>query len=233
MKALGRDDKVLLTDYGPGYVDTLRDLRCAADAKAAGNLGTETTETTTTDGSDPCSSVKSVFTSDKGALVRATEEIVSLGGTPLYESCVEMIPLVDSVKDGRRGVLLLSDGLPDTTDKRDACHSAAKAAGIPVFTVGLGPAAEGNELVDAEAVKVLRDLATETGGSYASANEAAQLDSLFHNMGTALARGSCRTTARIARVAEITPGAKVVGEVTVGSNRATARFEFVAPPAPR
>jgi hypothetical protein len=231
LKALGTGDKVLLSDYGPGFVDALRDLRCVADARAKSKA--DTTSPDSTDAADVCSSVKPVFSADKGALIRATEEIVSSGGTPLYESCVEMISLVDSVKDGRRGVLLLSDGLPDSDDKRDACHAAAKAAHIPVFTVGLGPAAEGNEFVDAEAVKVLRELSTDTGGSYASANDANQLDDLFRNMGTALARGSCRTTARIARVSEIAPGDKVKGEVTVGSNRATASFELVAPPAPR
>ena len=70
-----------------------------------------------------------------------------------------------------------------------------------MFTVGLGPAAEGDPNVDAEAVKVLRELANDTGGSYASASDPAQLDNLFRNMGTALARGSCKTTAKIADAA--------------------------------
>ena len=56
-------------------------------------------------------------------------------------------------------MLLLSDGEPNSDDKRDACHAAAKAAQIPVFTVGLGPAAEGDMNVDPDAVKVLRELA--------------------------------------------------------------------------
>jgi hypothetical protein len=224
LKALGADDRVLLTDYGNTYDDRLRDLLCVADARTK-------TGTTGTDPLEACSPPKPAFTSDKSALIRATEEIVSGGGTPLYEACAEMVPLVDSVKDGRRGMLLLSDGLPndESAAKRDACHGAAKAAGIPVFTVGLGPAAEGDQGVDPAAVKVLRELATETGGSYASANDASQLDNLFRNMGTALARGSCKTSARIARVAEIQPGASVKGEVRVGTKGAKASFDFVAP----
>jgi hypothetical protein len=213
LNTLGAADKVLLTDYGTTGSD-LRDLLCVS------NGGTDAS----------CSPPKPVFSADKAALVKATEAIENGGGTPLFESCVQMIPLVDSVKDARRGVLLLSDGKPNSESKRDACHNAAKAAQIPVFTVGLGPAAEGDKSVNQDAVKVLRELANDTGGSYASANDPAQLDSLFRNMGTALARGSCRTTAKIADAAtKIQPGQKITGEVTIGSNGAKATFEFVAP----
>ncbi len=213
LNTLGADDKVLLTDYGHTG-DHLRDLLCISG-------GTDEAA---------CSPPKASFSTDKAALIRAASEIKDGGGTPLFESCVEMMPLVDSVKDGRRGVLLLSDGLPNSDSKRDACHAAAKAAQIPVFTVGLGPAAEGNKYADPDAVKVLRELATETGGSYASANDAAQLDTLFRNMGTALARGSCRTTAQIVDAAKsIQPGSKVMGEVTVGTKGAKSTFEFIAP----
>ena len=45
--------------------------------------------------------------------------------------------------------------------------------------VGLGPAAEGDPNASPEAVKVLRELASETGGSYASANNPSELDRLF------------------------------------------------------
>ncbi|MDB5218062.1 MAG: hypothetical protein JWO86_5989 [Myxococcaceae bacterium] len=213
---LGANDKVLLTDYG-ATGDHLRDLLCLSQLASGAS-------------EDTCSPPRAAFSADKAALVKAAERIDASGGTPLFESCVEMMPLVDSVKDGRRGVLLLSDGEPNSDTKRDECHAAAKAAQIPVFTVGLGPAAEGAIDADPAAVKVLRELATDTGGSYASANDAAQLDSLFRSVGTALARGSCKTTATLADAAtKIQPGMKVSGEVTIGSNGAKATFEFVAP----
>jgi Mg-chelatase subunit ChlD len=218
LNTLGSEDRVLLTDYGTNG-SHLRDMLCSSLlAPGSGN------------DSAACSPPQPSFSADKAALVKATEQIVEGGGTPLFESCVEMMPLVDSVKDGRRGVLLLSDGKPSSDTKRDECHAAAKAAQIPVFTVGLGPAAEGDPNVDADAVKVLRELANDTGGSYASANDPAQLDSLFRNMGTALARGSCRTTATIADAAsKIVPGTKVTGEVSMGLKGAKATFEFIAP----
>ncbi|MDB4944889.1 MAG: hypothetical protein JWP97_4423 [Labilithrix sp.] len=210
LNALGARDKVLLTDYGNSG-DDLRDLLCVSQNGAS------------------CSPATAAFSSDKAALIKATEMIEDGGSTPLFESCAAMVPLVDSMKDGRRGMLLLSDGSPNSEDKRDACHAAAKAAQIPVFTVGLGPAAEGSEQVDASAVKVLRELSTATGGSYASANNPADLDALFRNMGAALAKGSCRTTVKIAGAAGLTPGTKITGEVTVGDNGAKASFELVTP----
>ena len=217
LNTLGADDKVLLTDYG-ATGDHLRDLLCTSLlAVGADDSG--------------CSPPKAAgFSADKSALVKAAEKIEAAGGTPLFESCLEMVPLVDSVKDGRRGMLLLSDGEPNSDEKRDACHAAAKAAQIPVFTVGLGPAAEGDINADPAAVKVLRELATDTGGSYASANDPAQLDSLFRSVGTALARGSCKTSATIADAAtKIQPGMKVSGEVTIGAKGAKSTFEFIAP----
>jgi Mg-chelatase subunit ChlD len=218
---LGTDDKVLLADYGVTGTH-LRDLLCESSQQANGTTATES-----------CSPPKAAFSADKAALVKATELIRSSGGTPLFESCVEMMPLVDSVKDGRRGVLLLSDGRPNSDTKRDECHAVAKAAQIPVFTVGLGPAAEGDPNVDADAVKVLRELANDTGGSYASANDATQLDSLFRNMGTALTRGSCKTTLKMADAAtKVRPGTKIAGEVSIGSRGAKATFELIAPEMP-
>lgn len=215
LNALSSGDQVLLTDYGNSGED-LRDLLCVSQAGLTGDTSA-------------CSPPKGNFSSDISALTKATEQISDGGGTPLFESCVAMVPFVDNQHDGKRGMLLLSDGEPNSDDQRDACHNAAKAAMIPVYTVGLGPAAEGSEDADPEAVKVLRELATDTGGSYASANDPTQLDSLFKNMGTALAKGSCQTKATIGNAAKIVPGTKITGEITVGDNGAKATFELIAP----
>jgi hypothetical protein len=212
LNTLGASDQVLLTDYG-ATGSNLRDLLCTSNGGAVA----------------ACSPPTAAFTSDKPALIKATEQIKAIGGTPLYESCVQMVPLVDSVKDKRRAILLLSDGAPNSQTQRDACHAAAKTAQIPVFTVGLGPAAEGDPKVLPSAVKVLRELSTDTNGGYASANDPTQLDQLFKNMGTALARGSCRTTAKVQGGDKIVPGSTIKGEVTIGNKSAKASFEFVAP----
>jgi Mg-chelatase subunit ChlD len=212
LNSLGTDDQVLLTDYGTTG-DNLRDLLCASS-------GTNNAS---------CSPPKATFSKDRAALIKAVGLIEDAGGTPLYGSCAQMVPLIDSVKDQRRGMLLLSDGEPSDMEKRDACHAAAKAAQIPVFTVGLGPAAEGDPNASPDAVKVLRELASDTTASYASANDPAQLQQLFRNMGSALSRGACRTTARVTDTSQILPGTKVTGEVSIGSKGAKSTFEFVAP----
>lgn len=211
LEALGADDSAMLTDYGNSG-SHLRDLLCVK------NGGTN------------CSPATASFTRDKAKLIAATDKIEDgSDGTPLYESCVEMVGIVDTVRDQRRGILLLSDGQPSSMREREACHNAAKTAGIPVFTVGLGPAAESDPKIDVSAVKVLRELASETGGSYASANDPTQLDHLFANIGTALARGSCRTTLRVKTTNPIAPGVTIAGEISVGGNGAKASFTLVAP----
>ena len=215
LNALGAGDQVLLTDYG-FTGDDLRDLLCVSQAGPNGDTSS-------------CSPPKGAFSSDKTALIKATDAIDDGGGTPLFESCVAMVPLVNGQTDGKRGMLLLSDGAPNSDDQRDACHNAAKAAQLPVYTVGLGPAAEGDPNVDPDAVKVLRELASDTGGSYASANDPTQLNNLFANMGTALAHGSCQTKATVANASSIVPGTKITGEVTVGDHGAKATFELIAP----
>ncbi|CAN5925294.1 hypothetical protein BH11MYX4_BH11MYX4_56190 [soil metagenome] len=124
IKTLGAKDTAVLTDYG-NSAGGLRDLTCFDNA--TGQF---------------CADSNPTFTGDKAKLVAATANIAEGPfGTPLYESCDEMVGIVDAVRDQRRGMLLLSDGQPTSMTKRSACHDAAKRAGIPVFTVGLGPAA--------------------------------------------------------------------------------------------
>jgi Mg-chelatase subunit ChlD len=212
LKTLRATDPVLFTDYG-ATGSQLRDLVCASNGGAAAK----------------CSPIgANAFTTDRAALTKAADLIQPSGGTPLYESCVEMVKVLQGVS-GRRAMLLLSDGQPNSMSQRDACHGAAKAASIPVYTVGLGPAAEGDVQKNDTAVKVLRELATETGGAYASADVPDQLDRLFVAMGSAVTKGSCSSTARIAEIDKVVPGTRVSGEIEVGAKGAVSKFEFVAP----
>lgn len=215
---VGPGDEVLLTDYGYSGSD-LRDLVCAAAAVP----GVACTPPTAAG-----------FTADKTVLEAATAKLGASGGTPLYESCVQMIPLVASRTGKRQAILLLSDGAPSSSSMKSACIGDAVAAGIPIFTIGLGPAAEtptgGSS--QASAVQVLRELASATGGAYASADEPDQLMALFANVGTALSQGKCGTNAVLNEYAALVPGTTVTGTVTVGANQATGTFQFVAPPRP-
>jgi hypothetical protein len=142
-----------------------------------------------------------------------------------------MIPLVAAKTDRRQAILLLSDGAPSDSYLREQCMSDAMAAGIPIFTIGLGPASETptNTYSEASAVAVLRELASATGGAYASADQPDQLMALFSGVGTALAQGKCGTNAVLHQYAQLIPGTTVKGKVTVGSNAASGYFQFVAP----
>jgi len=211
--ALDDGDEVLLTDYGATSDGSLRDLVCASDPANTSD----------------CSAAAGGFTHDKVALRAATEGIVASGGTPLYESCVQMVPLV-AARKGKQAMLLLSDGQPGSDAERTACFDAAEAAGIPIFTVGLGPASEVDASGSDAAVTVLRELATSTGGAYAAADAPKALTALFANVGTALAKGKCNSEAILNQYEKLTPGTRVRGTVEVGDNQATGSFEFVAPP---
>jgi hypothetical protein len=209
IETLGGGDEVLLTDYGVS--PNLRDLVCASRQGGV------------------CPATPAGFTNDKVALKQATSLIRASGGTPLYRSCIEMVPLVASRIGRQHAILLLSDGQPGDTNLRAKCHADALAAGVPVYTVGLGPAAEVMLGSDATAVRVLRELATETGATYASANLPEQLMALFANVGTALTGGKCESNARLDPFALLVPGQRIVGRVHVGDNQAVGNFEFVAP----
>jgi hypothetical protein len=213
LNGLRPGDAVLLTDYGHTS-DKLRDLAClqkggsnasCAPAQAAG------------------------FTEDRGLLVAAAEKIAPSGGTPLYEACAAMVPLVAGAAGKRQAMLLLSDGKPNSSSVKAKCVDAAKGAQLPIFTVGLGPAAQGDPKADPKAVDVLQELSKVTGGAYASADDPAQLTALFSNMGLALTQGSCRSEATLVEFATLQPGTRIKGEVTVGTKGARGTFELVTP----
>ena len=218
IQTVGAGDDVLLTDYGYSGND-LRDLVCAQ----AGVSGVACAPPTAAG-----------FTTDKTVLAAATAKIGANGSTPLYESCVQMIPLVASRVGKRQAILLLSDGAPNSATMKTKCINDALAAGIPIFTIGLGPAAETPTAgaSQATAVQVLRELASATGGAYASADQPAQLMALFSNVGTALSQGKCDTNAVLNEYISLVPGTTVTGTVTVGDGSATGTFQFVAPARP-
>lgn len=225
---LGPNDDMLLTDYGVSGPN-LRDLPCVHALAPDGGV-------------PPASATMACippqatgFTGDKAALKASTVLIRASGGTPLWESCVQMLPLVAGRVGRRQAILLLSDGLPNSNPMAQKdCTEGAIKAGIPIFTVGLGPAAEkpdGSTMASQPAaVKVLRELASTTNGAYASADKPEELMALFSNIGTALSQGKCGSVAVLNEFMMLNPGVPVAGTVVVGDSNATGTFQFVAPP---
>jgi hypothetical protein len=127
VSSLGADDAVAISDYGPSPTE--------------GGKATSTTDLR----------VLEDFTTDKAKAAAACEKIVASGGTPLYESVEQGVEklLVSARKvygDANYILLLLSDGMPTGALPKQDAIGAAQAEGIPVYTVGLGPAAEGGTI---------------------------------------------------------------------------------------
>ena len=210
IKTLGVDQQALLGEVGP-IAFTMRDMLCQPSADP---------------NSCPLLDAKPL-TSDKTVLIAAAAKIHAVGPDELFGACAYMAGILGDLKDRRSGILILSNGRPDAQDPRlDDCQR--NDSHIPVYTVGIGPGAEGGADTDASAVATLRTTSASSGGSYTSV-DSPDLDSFFKNMNAAIDRGSCQTTTRLKNPALLRAGTKVEGEVVVGNKGAKAAFSFVAP----
>lgn len=133
------------------------------------------------------------FTSEKSALTSQIEALSIGDCTAWYDGIYNSIDLITPL-DGRRSVILLSDGIDCREDlvrrllgngsshTLDEAIGHAQSAGIPVYAIGLGVQATeevSNEGFDA--VK-LRRVASETGGKYYHAPGAAELEELYRSL---------------------------------------------------
>ncbi len=156
------------------------------------------------------------FTRDTDALENALDEIMAFSGSPLYGSVIDVVGFVNTERPAanfRRSILLMSDGMPDDEGLRDDAIAAAQAAGIPVNTVGLGPAAATSSDADIDAVIRMCELASETGGVYASAARANDLVSASEALGQAAAEGQIIAFFDIDPIPD--PGSTLRGTVAV------------------
>jgi Mg-chelatase subunit ChlD len=122
------------------------------------------------------------FSSDSTLLKTAIDQVKASGGTPLWDSSVEMIGYLDTQKPSNsynRGVVILSDG-GDTSSSSTAQNAiaVAQAKQIPVSTVALGY--DNNELMQ---------LAGSTGGIYIMAQSASDLTTAFQNISIGTTKG--------------------------------------------
>ncbi|MDB5215878.1 MAG: hypothetical protein JWO86_3805 [Myxococcaceae bacterium] len=210
IKTLGVDQPALLGEVGP-IAFTMRDMLCQPTADP---------------NSCPLVDAKPL-TSDKTALIAGAAKIHAVGPDELFGACAYMAGILDGLKDRRSGIVVLSNGRPDAQDPRlNDCQM--NDPHIPVYTLGIGPGAEGGPDADPSAVATLRTTSALSGGSYTSA-DSPDLDSFFKNMNAAVDRGSCQTTTRLKNPTLLRAGTKVEGEVVVGNKGAKAAFTFVAP----
>ncbi len=124
------------------------------------------------------------FTTDKRAVRNTLRTIKARGNTALYDAIYEAVLLLEKKKEGRKVIVVLTDGKDDDGTNhplsfKNASDVISKAAelNIPIFTIGLG------QKVDEG---VLKKMADETGGVYYSSPDPGVLKSLYRNIGMQL-----------------------------------------------
>lgn len=155
-------------------------------------------------------SVIQAFTGDKSLLVNAIQARPDLGiRTALYDAIYQAILDASGTSANRRAVLVLTDGvdygggsLPGSVYTLDEVKTLAKAEGVPVFTIGIGP--EVNPAI-------LQDIAYETGGQYYADPEAKRIITIFAQLSELL--NSQYVLTYDSSVSG--PGSDVVADVTV------------------
>jgi hypothetical protein len=170
---------------------------------------------------------------DRERLRQRLDSMTASGGTPLYESALEMLQWIDTTRAAsshERVMVLMTDGAPNSDRYRDSVAVLARARSIKVHTVGLGDASDVDlRRSNQAAVERVRELAYRTGGVYAAASSAVALDTIFQTIARATSAGQFLAAFRISPVPP--PGTVVRGTVTVTSGGVAreAFWSIVAP----
>ncbi len=124
-------------------------------------------------------SVVSEFTTDRGAVVDAVNELQARGETALYDGVLEALRLFDPSVDAPRYVVLVSDG-GDTVSEAAVgnAQAAVQATGIPVVAVSLVTNESDPEALDA--------LTGDAGGTVVEADDPVALAGLYDQIATAI-----------------------------------------------
>ena len=202
---LGEQDQVGIFDFGPGRTPEFSVTRLLID-----------------------------FTADKQAAKAAVDRVLSAGGTPMFQSIIEVLEHFNQAfgpGSANRSLVVLGDGLPGSgATLAQACDKAADV-GIPINTIGFGPAADRSPTTNTDAVRVLRDLAVCSSGAYNGVVAAEDLAETFRNFGQATRSGSVEILVRFEPIPA--PRTRVSGTVEVGladqAMRPVVAFDFVVP----
>jgi hypothetical protein len=135
----------------------------------------------------------------------AAEQLSSGWRTPLWDAVIEGVDRIDTdhqksfdseKADAGRGLVVISDGV-DTASRAsfDDAVAAATAVGLPVHTIGFGPASDSGELPDQAAIEGLRRLAEATGGTYGYVSDVNELPALTTAIAGAMCGGYTELTA--------------------------------------
>jgi Mg-chelatase subunit ChlD len=171
------------------------------------------------------------FTADEGVLEAALDQVqaVSGGGTPLYRSAEEVIAWVDTTAatNTDRTLVVITDGKPGDVAFKDSLFAAATRRQVRIFAVGLGVAAQQDPVTEAAAL--LQEIASRTGGIYAAADSAVELQSILQTLTKSVSPERLLVHLRLTPAPA--PGTSVAGSVSVSGERGSAEalWSFVTP----
>lgn len=119
------------------------------------------------------------ITEDRSVITDSIDRLEAEGGTALFEAVIES---VNKMKDleGNKSVIVLTDGKDTGINMTlDDCLSRVKSKGVPVFTIGLGPDIEEDNLIA---------ISEMTGGRYFKASDSLKLDKIYELISRQLER---------------------------------------------
>jgi VWFA-related protein len=149
-------------------------------------------------------------------------------GTCFFDALYESIQLSASIPSGRRAIVILTDGVDETssgatcskyTDQDVIDLATNTMTRVPIYTLGFGNS------VDADG---LERLAARTGGAYQFAADAVQLDEVFTRLSQQL-----RSQYRLSYVSISPPGPHILAlKVDTSTVHEQSTYEFILPPFP-
>lgn len=155
------------------------------------------------------------LTSDKSLLNSAIDKATKAsGGTRLWLAGVKSIEQIQSVSGNNKVIVLFTDGRDSSN--RAPLITAAKAANVRVFMIGLGNSSAIN-------VAAMQDVANQTGGFYKNVDDAQNLIDLFDSAFNAAKAAGC---VNVLFNPVPTTGTTLTGEVSFSVNNAPFKGSY-------
>ena len=162
------------------------------------------------------------LTADKPSLVTATNSATANGNTAIYDGLATAIGELAKGPKARRAIVLLTDGIDNSSQQSSSNVLASLAASrTPAYVIGLG--------TDLDRSALARIASATTGGSFIEAPTSAQLSAIYAGVSEQLLTQYSVTYRSEARAPD---GATISAELalrTGGSTIATAPVTFQVP----
>jgi len=119
------------------------------------------------------------FSTDKSTLKKRIQQLTPSGGTLLYDATYQAVETLEAARrEGKRAVVVLTDGVDESPGSRHRVGEVigrAREAGIPLHMLGFGQAGDLDE-------GVMRQMASDTGGTYHHASNPQRLFEIFEDL---------------------------------------------------